>query len=65
MARLTAKEKEMLSRCGEFVLAGEWPWEGEGSEAFRQQRTEREVAALQSALYKIAPQARPAQDSHK
>lgn len=27
MARLTAKEKELLARAAEFVLAGEWPWE--------------------------------------
>jgi hypothetical protein len=30
--RLTKREKELLRRAAEFVLAGEWPWEGDGSD---------------------------------
>lgn len=26
MKYLTRKERELLSRCADLVLAGEWPW---------------------------------------
>jgi hypothetical protein len=53
MARLTKLEKEMLRRSGEFVLAGEWPWE-EGPDTSKAIRKwEREVAALKSAVRKM------------
>lgn len=53
MPRLTKLEKEMLHRAAEFVLAGEWPWEGNGSRR-EDRKEEREQAALQSAANKIA-----------
>jgi hypothetical protein len=54
MARLTKLEKELLRRSAEFVLAGEWPWEGDGST--KDIRTwEREKNALLSAVNKIKP----------
>jgi len=52
MARLTKLEKEMLSRAAEFVLAGEWPWEGDGS--IRDDKKEvKETGALKSASEKL------------
>ena len=33
--QLTTKEREMAARCIAFVLAGEWPYEGESGEAER------------------------------
>lgn len=47
--RLTAREKELLARCAQFVLAGEWPWEDE-SEA----EETRNKAALDRACEKLA-----------
>lgn len=53
MARLTKLEKDMLHRAAEFVLAGEWPWEGPDTpKEIRKQ--EREAAALQSAADKLS-----------
>ena len=54
MKRLTKLEKEMLQRAAAFVLAGEWPWEGDDS-AQEQRKQEREQAALQSAMEKLTP----------
>jgi hypothetical protein len=51
--RLTKLEKEMLRRSGEFVLAGEWPWEGDGSRR-QTRKEERETAALKSAVDKLS-----------
>ncbi len=54
MARLTKLEKEMLRRSGEFVLAGEWPWEENGPGEEETPRERREHAALESAVTKLA-----------
>jgi hypothetical protein len=52
MKRLTKLERKMLRRSGEFVLAGEWPWEG--PDTLRENRKEeREKAALISAVAKL------------
>lgn len=52
MPRLTKLEKEMLRSAAQFVLAGEWPWEGDGSK--REDRKEaREQAALKTAIKKL------------
>lgn len=53
MARLTKLEKEMLRSAAEFVLAGEWPWEGDGS-AKADRKEQRDSAALQSASDKLS-----------
>lgn len=52
MPRLTKLEKEMLHRAAHFVLAGEWPWEGDGSKR-QDRKEEREQAALESAAAKL------------
>lgn len=52
MPRLTKLEKEMLHRAAHFVLAGEWPWEGDGSTK-ADRKEEREQAALQAAADKL------------
>jgi hypothetical protein len=52
MARLTKLEKEVLHRAAEFVLAGEWPWEGDGSKK-ADRKEERDRTALQTAANKI------------
>ena len=52
MPRLTKLEKEMLHRAAHFVLAGEWPWEGDGS-ARQDRKEEREHAALEAAAAKL------------
>lgn len=53
MARLTKLEKELLRRAAEFVLAGEWPWEGDDSpKAIRKEERERE--AMISASNKLS-----------
>ncbi|MDP3740330.1 MAG: hypothetical protein Q8R02_23285 [Hyphomonadaceae bacterium] len=52
MARLTKLEREMLRRSGEFVLAGEWPWEGPDTPK-ENRKEEREKAALISAVTKM------------
>lgn len=51
--RLTKLEKEMLRRSGEFVLAGEWPWEEGGPGDPETPRERREMAALKSACGKL------------
>lgn len=52
MPRLTKLEKEMLRRSGEFVLAGEWPWE-EPDTVRGNRKMDREEAALRSAINKM------------
>jgi len=52
MARLTKLEKEMLRRSGEFVLAGEWPWEDRGNDE-ETRKEKREKVALISAIAKM------------
>ncbi|MBU6408065.1 MAG: hypothetical protein KGS44_13205 [Alphaproteobacteria bacterium] len=52
MSRLTKLEKEMLRRSGEFVLAGEWPWD-EGDSFTEIRRVKNEMNALRSAIDKI------------
>lgn len=52
MSRLTKLERELLRRSGEFVLAGEWPWD-EGDSKAEVRRVERERAALVAALTKL------------
>jgi hypothetical protein len=54
--RLTKLEKEMLRRCADMILAGEWPWQ-EGQTGKRAERAyEREKAALESAARKMTQQ---------
>lgn len=50
--RLTKLEKEMLRRSAEFVLAGEWPWEGDGTPQ-EDLKENRERAALEAASNKM------------
>lgn len=52
MKRLTKLELELLRRSGEFVLAGEWPWD-EGDSAADVRKAARERAALRSAIAKV------------
>jgi len=52
MAKLTKLEKQLLHRAAEFVLAGEWPWEEDGSKR-GDRKEEREQAALRSASVKL------------
>ncbi|MBN8987442.1 MAG: hypothetical protein J0H42_04300 [Rhizobiales bacterium] len=52
MPRLSKLEKEMLQRAAQFVLAGEWPWEGDGS-VRANKREVREAAALENACVKL------------
>lgn len=54
MPKLTKLEREMLHRAAHFVLAGEWPWEGDGSSK-ETRKEEREQSALQSAADKLEP----------
>lgn len=49
MSRLTKKERELLRRAAEFVLAGEWPWEDGYTEAEQTRETE----VLQNAANKL------------
>jgi hypothetical protein len=58
MARLTKLEKEMLHRAAHFVMAGEWPWEGNGSVRANKKEM-REAAALESAAMKLMPRSVP------
>jgi hypothetical protein len=53
MTRLTKFEKQMLHRAAQFVMAGEWPWEGDGSDRDTKKEA-REAAALESAAAKLA-----------
>jgi len=52
MPKLTKLEKTMLLSAAEFVLAGEWPWESDGSRA-ADRKEEREQATLRSAANKL------------
>lgn len=47
--RLTKKERDLLERCAQFVLAGEWPWEDETDA--QEQRNKR---TLERACDKLA-----------
>lgn len=58
MARLTKLEREMLRRSGEFVLAGEWPWESDDSPK-NIRIWEREKSALISAIAKMEQKKAP------
>lgn len=49
MKRLTKLEREMLARCAQFVLAGEWPW----SQDVKERVMKREGDALESAVKKL------------
>lgn len=52
MPRLTSREKKLLLRAAEFVLAGEWPWEGDGSDLADIKET-RERNTLYDAAQKL------------
>lgn len=67
MPRLTKLEKQMLHRAAHLVLAGEWPWEGDGSTRANR-KEEREQEALQSAAAKLestSSLSRPERETHK
>lgn len=44
-AKLTKKERELLYRAAQFVLAGEWPWEHEDENTQERERRTLERAA--------------------
>lgn len=48
--KLTPKEREMLRRAAELILAGEWPWEYHDA---RTRTVERKV--LENAVEKLTP----------
>lgn len=50
--RLTKLEKELLARCAELVLAGEWPWDEEHTKA-NERKWIRETNALRDAVTKL------------
>jgi len=52
MSRLTKLEREMLIRAGQFVMAGEWPWE-EDDTAAAERKYKREYDAIYSAIAKL------------